>query len=108
MRTIVRLPMYERSAKGVMSEAEERWIDVTLGEDPAAGATVAGTGGVRKLRVALPGRGKSGGARVIYYYRGTRETVYLLFAYPKNVSESLSEAGKREMQKLVTRLEEEP
>ncbi len=107
-RTIIRLPSFERSAKGLLSEEEQRWIDNTVGERPEAGAVMRDTGGVRKLRVALPGRGKSGGARVIYYYRGAKERVFLILAYPKNEKENLNAAEKKRMRKLTAVLEAEP
>ena len=103
----VLLPSYERSAKGLLGEDEQHWIEQTLVENPTAGATIAGTGGVRKLRVALPGSGKSGGARVIYFYRGARGRIYLLLAYPKSVRESISQAEKNAMKLLTAKLERE-
>jgi hypothetical protein len=66
-----------------------------------------GTGGIRKLRVAVAGRGKRGGARIAYYYRGSRELVYLILAYPKNVKENLTAAERREMRRLTAILESE-
>ena len=60
----VHLPTYVRSAKDVIGAEEQRALEQALVEDPTAGAVVAGTGGVRKLRVALPGRGQRGGARL--------------------------------------------
>src|SRR5215218_3828385 len=60
-RTIVRLPSFERSARGILGAEEEAWLDDTLARLPELGAVIRGTGGVRKIRVALPGRGKSGG-----------------------------------------------
>lgn len=78
-----------------------------LGRGSESGATVAGTGGVRKLRVPLPGRGKSGGARVIYYFRATAGRVYLLLAYAKGTQESISTAEKNAMRQLTARLQGE-
>ena len=63
---------------------------------------------MRKLRVALPGRGKSGGARVIYFYRSKRDRVYLILAYPKSRRESISDAERHDMRKLTKLLEGEP
>jgi hypothetical protein len=63
---------------------------------------------VRKLRVALTGRGKSGGARVIYYYHGAKERVYVILAYAKNRKASLSGREKEQLRKLISALEAEP
>ena len=51
--------------------------------NPSAGAVMPGCGGARKIRIALPGRGKSSGGRVIYVDFVLHERIYLLFSYPK-------------------------
>ena len=51
-----------------MSDEQRAQVVEMLARDPECGEVMQGTGGVRKVRVALPGRGKSGGARVIYYF----------------------------------------
>jgi hypothetical protein len=50
-----------------------------------------------KTRIALPGKGKSGGARVIYYYLKNHQTVYLLYAFTKGEADNLSAEGKKSM-----------
>lgn len=107
-RTIVRLPTFVRSAAGLLSDEDERQLDNLLARDPHAGAVIRGTGGVRKLRVAISGRGKSGGARVVYYCRGSRERVYLILAYSKNVKENLTAAERSQMRRLTAILESQP
>ncbi len=64
-------------------------------------------GGVRKARLALKGGGKSGGVRVIYFYRPAKGRIYLLYAYAKNVRESISMAQKHAMRKLTAALDRE-
>ena len=66
-----------------------------------------GTGGVRKIRVALEGQGKHGGARVIYYYVGRKERVFLVAAYAKNKQDNLSAAERQQMRRLTVALEAE-
>lgn len=61
-----------------------------LAENPDAGALIKGGGGIRKLRFALPGRGKSGGIRVIYYWSVRRELILLLDIYAKNEQADLT------------------
>jgi hypothetical protein len=96
------------SVKGVLTQEELRRVEATLVDDPRAGVVERGTGGVRKIRVGLPGRGKSGGARVVYYYREARGRIYLLLAYPKTEKASLTKAEKNELAKLTRALEGEP
>ncbi len=59
-------------------------LQKAIADDPQGSPVIQGTGGVRKIRVTLNGRGKSGGARVLYVDFAVRETVGLVFAYPKN------------------------
>ena len=103
----VRLPAYVNAAKGLLSDEDERDIEQMLIVNPEVGVTIGGTGGVRKLCVPLQGRGKSGGARVIYFYRASSARVYLLYVYKKNEADNLSAAGKVLMKKLVQALESE-
>lgn len=69
-----------------------------LDQHPTAGDVIPGYGGLRKVRIGLPGRGKRGGGRVIYYVVVNRHTVLLLDIYAKNDQEDLS---ARELQALV-------
>jgi mRNA-degrading endonuclease RelE of RelBE toxin-antitoxin system len=93
---------------GLLGEEENRWLDNTLAANPTAGVVMRGTGGVRKLRIALEGRGKSGGARVIYYYLGRKERIFLVSVYAKNEADNVSAAELRQMRKLTAVLEAEP
>jgi hypothetical protein len=51
--------------------------------DPQAGVLIPGTGGIRKLRFGFGGRGKRGGARVIYVFAGLDLPVFLLAAFAR-------------------------
>jgi hypothetical protein len=84
-----------------MLDDEERdaLIDF-LAYHPEAGDVIAGTGGVRKVRWRLEGRGKRGGARVIYYYLDHRIPLTLLSAYAKNEQSDLSMADRRSFRDL--------
>ena len=104
----VYLAPFQRAAKGLLGESDLQAIEASIIANPKVGATVAETGGVRKMRYALPGRGKSGGARVIYYYRGAKGRVYMITAYGKNRKENLSTADRHAIQQLVESIDAEP
>ena len=69
--------------------------------DPEAGDVIPGGGGLRKLRVALPGRGKRGGAWVIYYWWAWREHCYLFYAYAKNEQSDLARDQLKQLARIM-------
>ena len=73
--------------------------------NPEAGDMIEGTGGARKIRVQLAGRGKSGGGRVIYFDAG--DTIYLIATYPKNVREDLIPSQKKRIHELTRQFRKE-
>jgi hypothetical protein len=76
----------------------------TLLDNPEVGRLIQGTGGVRKMRFALEGRGKSGSIRVLYVHAKHDERVYLLLGYPKNVRETLTHGERNALKKWVQQL----
>jgi hypothetical protein len=91
-------------ARKILSDAEREELTDFLAWNPTVGDIIAGTGGIRKLRWALKGRGKSGGARVIYYYHDDRIPLYLLDVYAKNEQANLSLAERNEFKKVTAAL----
>ena len=75
-----------------------------LAARPKAGVLIEGTGGVRKLRWARDGRGKSGGVRVVYYFHSKAMPLYLLTMFAKNERANLSKAERNELADLVDEL----
>lgn len=71
---------------------------------PEVGRVIKGTGGVRKMRFALPGRGKRGGVRVLYVYRDHEQRIFFLLGYPKNVRETLTQSEKNALKQWVQEL----
>jgi hypothetical protein len=102
--TVVETAEFLRTAKAFMSESVRTDFVAFIAANPEAGEIIPQTGGVRKVRWALPGKGKSGGARVIYYYHDERVPIFLLTAYAKNQKENLTAAERNEMKQLVPRL----
>lgn len=76
-----------------------------LARNPEKGDLLRGTGGFRKVRMRLPGRGKSGGARVIYYYLSAYGVVYLVSLCAKNVQENLTARQTKQLKELSTIIE---
>jgi hypothetical protein len=104
--TVADLPEYLRTACKLLADAERRAIVNHLAEHPTAGDLIEGTRGVRKLRWARDGRGKSGGVRVIYYFHSDAMPLYLLTIFAKNERANLSKAERNELAGLVDLLVE--
>lgn len=98
---------YDRRARKLFSEAERAAAELEIALAPAAWPVIAGTGGARKARAAGGGRGKSGGARIIYYVVTRRAVLYLLDVYAKSAKEDLTDAEKREIRNLIAALQAE-
>lgn len=103
----VLLPSFERTAAGLLTHEDVRALELTLLADPRAGAVVRDTDGVRKVRAACEGRGKSGSARVIYLYVEVRAKIYLLLAFAKNQQENLTPEQLKRIRQLVETLKAE-
>ena len=101
MQTVAETPTFSRQADKLFSEDERRELVDHLARNPMVGNEIPGTGGVRKLRFGASGRGKRGGARVIYFHGGERTPVYALLAYPKSAKTDLSPAERRAVAALA-------
>src|SRR5258708_13958517 len=87
-----------------MTEVKRVELVTFVGTNPEAGDIIPETGGVRKLRWALEGRAKRGGARVIYYYHSERLPVVMLDMYAKSVKANLTKAERNAMTKRIPKL----
>lgn len=99
--TIVEMPEFVAAARKLMDETERSSLILFLAFNPEAGDLVPGTGGVRKLRWGLEGRGKRGGARVIYYFHSERIPLFVITAYAKNVRDDISDADRNDMKRMT-------
>lgn len=84
MQTVVETPVFLRRAEKLLSRDEHDALITCLAAYPLSGDEIVGTGGVRKLRFAAKGKGKSGGVRVIYYFYDRDMPIYALLIYGKN------------------------
>ncbi len=99
--TLVSTKEFDSKVKGMLNDDDLEWLEYSLATAPASHPVIPGTGGVRKMRVARPGMGRRGGARVIYFYAVSAEIVLLLSAYAKNEKENLSNEDKKNLRKAV-------
>jgi len=100
MQTVVETPPLSRRCGAAAREDERTVIVDTVANDPRCGVVIPGTGGVRKLRVAASGRGKRGGARVIYLLGGLDAPIFLLAIFAKNEKSDLAQRERSTLSKL--------
>jgi hypothetical protein len=87
--TVVETEPYLSKAVEIMDEAERTAVVNMIAADPQAGDLIQGTGGLRKVRIPLKGRGKRGGGRVITFFHDADMPVFLITVYAKNVQGDL-------------------
>jgi hypothetical protein len=95
---------FTRLLSGLLTDDEYTGLQNDLMEDPQRGDILRGGGGIRKLRYALPGRGKSGGVRVIYYWLRNDGQIYMLLIYPKSKKDTLTEKETALLREFVKEL----
>jgi hypothetical protein len=96
----------------------KQWLDLSLDDDallllqnrlmknPGAGSVIMDTGGARKYRFLLPGKGTRGGARVIYVNVVRDKDIHLLFCYAKARQDDLTAEQKKRLKALIAIIKE--
>lgn len=100
----IRLPIFEKTASKIFSEADIFEMELLLTVHPEAGDLIPGGRGLRKLRRPAKGHGKRGGARVIYYHVNNQHIILLIVAYAKNEQEDLD---RKQLQILASLIKSE-
>lgn len=103
---VVEMPEFLAAVRKLMDEAERSDLVDFLAWNPKAGDVIPGSGGVRKIRWALEGRGKRGGARVIYFHHNAGMPLFLLTAYAKNEQADLTQQDRNDLKRLTAILVE--
>lgn len=98
---IIETSVFTRQMQQLLTDDQYRQLQMALVIRPDAGAIIPGSGGLRKLRWGASGRGKRGGARLIYYWAVQQEQIILLFIYPKNVQDDLTPGQLRALRMIV-------
>ena len=84
-----------------MTDEEVNFIRLYIAQNPNAGNVIAGTGGARKARIPIRGRGKSGGFRIVTFYSGIEYPVFLLDVYSKSEKDTLTQAEKNSIKTQI-------
>lgn len=87
--SFIETKLFTKLVQELLSDEEYQELQTLLIEHPEAGDVIPGSGGVRKLRWAAPGRGKRGGYRVIYFAKVKQGVIWMLTLYSKNVKDTI-------------------
>ena len=99
--TLIETHVFQRRADSRLGDEGRLALAGLLAENPEAGVVEPGTGGLRKVRLGMQGRGKRGGARIIYFYAQQNGVILLLTVYAKNESAALSAIEKKVLRRVV-------
>ncbi len=102
--TVLQLPKFKVEATELIGADGIEALAIYLIDRPDAGDVIPGAGGARKLRWAAKGKGKRGGARIIYVYVVLAARIYLLRCYSKNVRTDLTADEKKQVRQLAAHL----
>jgi mRNA-degrading endonuclease RelE of RelBE toxin-antitoxin system len=94
-------PIFTRQINALVDDDQYRQLQLRLLAHPDAGDLIPGSGGLRKVRMAVSGRGKRGGARIIYYWITANSQIYMPLAYAKSEQDDLSEEQLKTLRTLV-------
>jgi hypothetical protein len=100
---VIAASTYERRAARLLS-AERTTAEAEITARPDVWPVIPGTGGAREARIALPGRGKRGGARVICFFSMSRGVIAFFDIYAKSVKENLTGADKRDLKAAIAEI----
>jgi len=106
LQTVAELPTFINQAAAIFSSEEKEEVISFLASNPLAGDEIPGTGGVRKIRVPAKGKGKRGGARIIYYWYSEDAPLYALLVYAKNRKTDLTPDEAKAVSALAKAIKE--
>ena len=102
--TVLQLPKFKAEATELIGADGIEALAVYLMDHPDAGDVIPSAGGVRKVRWAAKGKGKRGGARIIYLYRVIAARIYLIRCYAKNLKADLTADEKKQLRQIAAHL----
>lgn len=98
----IETPIFTRTVVELLDDEDYQSLQLALLLRPQLGPLIRQSGGLRKIRWSLPGQGKRGGVRIIYYWDKASESFYMLYVYPKNAQEDLSAKQLRILKRLIS------
>ncbi len=101
MVTFIELPVFTEQITGLLDDVDYALFQAELLRWPEKGNVIPQSGGLRKVRMRLPGRGKSGGARVIYLHLPKYDTIVLFYVYTKAERADLSPEQLRRLRQAA-------
>jgi len=101
---IVSLSAYETQVSALLTEEERLAMEFFVACGPEDHPVIPGSGGFRKARWARPGKGKSGGFRVVYFFLAKPGRIYMATIYAKSRRETLSAADRNVLAKIATEI----
>lgn len=93
--------VFTKQLMQLLTDEEYCELQSELIKNPEKGRLIKGGLGIRKIRVAYADKGKSGGARAIYYFKKDDQHIYMLLIYPKSEQEDLTPQQTEILTKLV-------
>lgn len=87
---IIETSIFTKKITSLLNDEEYRSLQNLVLETPSIGDIIQGSGGIRKIRWGISGRGKRGGARIIYYWANNQQQIFMLYAYAKNEQDDLT------------------
>ncbi len=107
-RTFIEVPVFTKKWKELgLGDEPLRELQRILLQDTKAGDAIQGTGGLRKIRIPMENKGKSGGGRVLYIDVELKETIYFINVYAKNKQEDLTDDERKAFKAVIKLLKEE-
>lgn len=95
------MPAFTRRVTTLLDDDDYHQFQLAILRKPTIGRVIRGTGGLRKVRWSGRGKGKRGGARIIYYWAKSEEEILMLFIYGKDEQDDLTPEQRRQLRQIV-------
>ena len=107
-REFILLPEFDRQWTRLGFDDDDLGrLQAEIRKNPQLGVVISGTGGLRKMRFAFEGGGKSGGSRVLYIDIVIAEVVYLISAFAKGEKENITDAERKAYKQIIAQINKE-